>query len=235
MVGVDRERPSVTALPGLLQRVGHQRQSAGLAGDVPQHEVDQAGLDPETGEPGRFGDRAMQVVVLHRDEQHLVAGDRAGELGIGAHLPVEVGPDADHHGTAAGEKGTDELLSAIGVVALGVELLELIDDQEIVRAVAEVERWLGPGRDQPSRAGDGKLARLYGGKHAGPEQRGLAASRCADDRQQPARRDARQQVGHHLLATEEEAAIARLEGEQAAIGAFGGRRRRRAGRGLQAP
>ena len=138
-------------------------------------------------------------------------GDGARELGIGAHLSVEVGPDADHHRASARQEGADELLPALGVVALGVELLELIDDQEVVLAAVEVERRLGSGRDQAGRAGGGNLAGSYGGEHAGAQQRGLPASRCADDRQQPARPDARQNIAHQLLATEEETTIARFE------------------------
>ena len=42
--------------------------------------VDQPRLEPQAGEPRRLGDRAAQLVVAHRAEQDLVAGDRSREL-----------------------------------------------------------------------------------------------------------------------------------------------------------
>ena len=68
----DGERPPVAALPRFAQRVGHEREGAGLAGDVSEHEVDETGFEPEAGLSRRLGDRASQVLVAHRAEQHLV-------------------------------------------------------------------------------------------------------------------------------------------------------------------
>ena len=94
-VALDRHRAPVAVLPGDAQRVREQRQRAGLAGDVAQDQLDEAGLEPQAGEPRRLGDRALELGVAHRAEQHLVVRDRAGELGVRAQLPVEVGAHRD--------------------------------------------------------------------------------------------------------------------------------------------
>ena len=92
------------ALPGLAQRVRHQRQRTRLAGDVAQHEVDEARLEAQASQPRGLGDGAAKVVVAHRPEQHLVARHGGGELGVGAQLAVEVRPHADHDRPRAGEE-----------------------------------------------------------------------------------------------------------------------------------
>ena len=51
-VALEGQRAPVAALPGGAQRVREQRQGAGLAGDVAQHELDQAGLEPQARRAG---------------------------------------------------------------------------------------------------------------------------------------------------------------------------------------
>ena len=81
-VALDGERAAVAPLPGRAQRVREQRQRAGLAGDVAQDQLDEAGLEPQAGEPRRLGDGALELVGGHRAEQDLVGGDRARERGV---------------------------------------------------------------------------------------------------------------------------------------------------------
>ena len=140
VVGRHGERPPVPALPRLAERVGHQRQRTRFAGDVAQHEVDETRLEAQAGQPRGLGDGAAEVVVAHWPEQHLVAGHGGGELGVGAQLAVEVRPQADHDRPRAGEEVSDKPLPAPGVIALRVQLLELIDDQKLTLGVAQVER-----------------------------------------------------------------------------------------------
>ena len=111
-VALDRQRAPVAALPGGAQRVREQRQGARLAGDVAQHEVDEAGLEPQPGQPRRLGDGPPQLGVGHRPEQDLLVGDRAGEAGMRAQLPVEVGAHADHDRAGKVEQRVDERRAA---------------------------------------------------------------------------------------------------------------------------
>ena len=94
-VALDGERAPVAPLPGRAQRVREQRQRAGLGGDVAQDQLDEAGLEPQAGEPCRLRDGARELVVGHRAEQDLVGGDRGGEVGVRAEPAVEVGAHAD--------------------------------------------------------------------------------------------------------------------------------------------
>ena len=64
-----------------------QRQRARRGGDVAHDQLDEAGLELEPGEPGRLGDRALELVAAHRAEQHLVVGDGERELAVRAQLP----------------------------------------------------------------------------------------------------------------------------------------------------
>ena len=59
--------------------------------------------------------------------------------------------------------------------------------------------------------------------HPGAQHRGLAAARGADDRQQPAGRQPRDQLGDDLFAAEEVVAVLGLERQQAAVRALGRR------------
>ena len=74
----DGHRAPVAVLPGDAQRVREQGQGAGLAGDVAQDQLDQAGLQPQAGEPGGLGHGALELGVAHGAEQHVVAPRRRG-------------------------------------------------------------------------------------------------------------------------------------------------------------
>ena len=99
-VALDGERAAVAALPGRAQRVREQRQRAGLGGDVAQDQLDQAGLELQAREPGRLGDRALELAAVHRPEQHLVVGDGERELAVPAESAVDVGAYSDRDGAA---------------------------------------------------------------------------------------------------------------------------------------
>ena len=55
---------ALAALPGLQQRVGEQRQGAGVVLDLAHQQVDQAGLDQQARLPGRALDRLAQIALL---------------------------------------------------------------------------------------------------------------------------------------------------------------------------
>ena len=226
-VALDGERAPVAALPRRAQRVREQRQRAGLGGDVAQDQLHEAGLEPQAREPCRLRDRARELVVGHRAEQHLVGGDRGGEVGVRAEAPVDVGPQADRDAPAPRQQGVDEGGATGGVVAQR-------------RTAPRTGR-----RPAASPAGRARRAR-----RRRPASRRTASSipairpaRAAATR--PARStedlplpdapttasssppaDAGDDVGHDRLAAEEEALVAGLERQQAAVRAVGDRRRR---------
>ena len=55
--------PTVAASPRLVERVREQRECAGLALDVGQHRVDEAGLESEPSRTGRPLDRPAKLVA----------------------------------------------------------------------------------------------------------------------------------------------------------------------------
>ena len=129
-----------------------QRQRAGLGGDVAQDQLDEAGLELQPGEPGRLGDRALELGGAHRPEQHLVVGDGERELAVPAEPAVDVGAYSDRDGAAQPQQRVDERPSAIRVVTQREQLLELVDDDESIGLVVGVERGRGPRRQRARRA-----------------------------------------------------------------------------------
>ena len=78
-------------------------------------------------------------------------------------------------------------------------------------------RGSAPGVNETNAVDAVDLAGLDGGSHSGPEDRGLAAARGADQGHEPAGSEAIEKIPHHVLAPEEERAVLRPEGQQAAI------------------
>ena len=133
--------PTVAASPRLVEGVREQREGAGLALDVGQHRVDQAGLESKPGRAGGALDRPAKLVGPHRAEQVLVLGQRGGEARMVGASSVEVRPEGDHDRGGARlpqvHQGVDEAGSARLVRTEREHLLELIDDQERGRAGGE--------------------------------------------------------------------------------------------------
>ena len=95
-VARSRQDPTVPAGPRLVERVGEQRERAGLAFDVGQHRVDQTGLESKPRRAGGTLDRPAKLVDLHRPEQVLVLGQRGGEARMLGAASVEVRAEGDH-------------------------------------------------------------------------------------------------------------------------------------------
>jgi hypothetical protein len=126
----------VAVLPALQQRTRQQRQPPRLVGDLVDHGVGKARLQPQPGPAGGQLDRAAQLLGAHRADQNVVGSQQAGQAGIGGAVAVVVGPHGNHHGCVpvsrlgslgqGGEEG-----DPLGLVPAGGEdLLELIHDQQ---------------------------------------------------------------------------------------------------------
>ena len=206
-VAVHGEHPGLAACPGLGQRVGQQRQGARLVLHLADQQLDQAGLEPQPGMPGRPVDRLAQLVTGHRGDQvQALLHQPGGRRGPGE--PAElVGADHQHH-PAPGLRQLHHLVQEPGHHRRGVggaeQLLELVHHHHQVSARAgqgggQRLRGLGAGRDQhhrPTRA-------LHPGNHAGPHQRGLAApGRPGHHQQRTVAQDP--QAGHRLAIAAEE-------------------------------
>ena len=95
-VRVERERASVARVPRGAQRVREERKAAGLAGDLRDHDVDEAGVEPQADLLRRFDDGAPELGVGHRSEQHVMLRDRDRQSRVRGAPAVEVGADAEH-------------------------------------------------------------------------------------------------------------------------------------------
>ena len=118
----------------------------------------------------------------------------------------------------------DLALRCVG--AEGEQLLELVDDEQNTGLARHVDRQAGPGGAQRHAGDTGDQALLGCADESGAQHRRLAAPRRADQRQQRTRGQTSRELGHDLLATEEEAAVGGFERLQAAVGALGCRQRR---------
>ena len=65
-VGLEEQRASVAPLEELGERVLHQRERAGLLGDVGQHRGDEARLQRDVDALGRPGDRPLELLGRQR-------------------------------------------------------------------------------------------------------------------------------------------------------------------------
>ena len=232
-VALDGEGASVAELPCRPEGVGQQRQRARLAGNVAQDHLDQPRLEAQPRGPGGLGDGAAQFAGVHRAEEDLVGGDGSGELRVGAQSAVEVGANADDDRPWVRQQRVDERLTLRCVGGEGEQLLELVDDEETIGLARHIHRRAGPGGAQRHAGDTGDQALLGGADESGAQHRRLAAARRADQRQQRTGGEARRELGHDVLATEEEAPVGGFERLQAAVGALGGRQRRRDARSRQ--
>jgi hypothetical protein len=142
-------------------------------------------------------------------------------------MSVEVRPKRDEDRAGVRQKLLEEPPPQRLVPAGGERLLELVDDQEVVvRDSAQPVGGVRAGRHEPCvrHAGEPSLADSC--DDARSNERRLAATRRSDDCDESFRREPMQKVAQNLLSTEEEAAVVRLEREQATVGADVGRGRR---------
>jgi hypothetical protein len=136
LVGGQGQGAAVAVLPAFQQRTRQQGQPPGLGGDLVDHGLGQAWLQPQPGPAGGQLDRAAQLVGVHRADQQVVGGKEAGQGGVGGAVAVVVGPHRHHHGqlpvgglSGLGQGG-QEPGPLILVAADGEGLFELVDDQE---------------------------------------------------------------------------------------------------------
>ncbi len=227
---------AAAAAPGLQQRVGQQRQSAGFVGDLLDQPGGQSAFHGQPGGRGRLYDGVAQFRRAHRCGQEVGVAQRVGQVTVFGTAAVEVAAHRQQHAQAAlGLPGCQQQIdevSALGrVVAEGEDLLELVDDHEGVRLGVAVAGYRGceEGRvaaggmfargEDPDRGR--ARARLLSvpedGYQAGPQQGGLAAAGGAEDRGEPPTAQEVDQVGGELFPAEEQAAVPGLEPCQASV------------------
>ena len=108
-----RHSSALSVLPGLLERVGQQRKSAGLvagvgvAPKVGQEHLDQAGIDDEPGRDGGLLYRCAQPHLVHRSDKHTILQVRH-QLWVCA-ASEEIGAYPDHHERRTGSQRTRHL------------------------------------------------------------------------------------------------------------------------------
>ncbi|ANZ38806.1 hypothetical protein BBK82_24820 [Lentzea guizhouensis] len=246
---------AAAALPGLRQRVLHERQRGRLAGDVRDQPADQRGLDGGTGVAGGFGDGAAQLVTGHRADQELAALDRLDQFGVPGEVAVEVRADADDD-VRRPHEGRHE---PVALLRPGEreDLLELVDDQHEARVVLadpqsqgggvgelSSQRHRGPAGElgEPDRA---LVGRVHTGREdqrvveprqqTGAQQRRLAAARRPEHADERAAPDQVDELRGELLAPEEAVGVLRLERLEPHVRRRTGRRLRRRGDGPPPP
>ena len=96
---------ALAAFPGLAQHVREQRQRGRLALDLADQQVDQTGLEPETGASGRPLDRAAELRLAHRPQQVHALLEHAREARVRRQVTEVVGAQRDDQRTT----GTDML------------------------------------------------------------------------------------------------------------------------------
>ena len=242
-----------SALPGLGEGGGQQRQCARPAGDVGDDLVDDPRLERRPGPSRRELDRPAQLDVGHRPDQHVVAGHQLGQRRERRAVLQVVGTDGDDDHGVGPTSGSGEAIDVLElrsvVEARREQLFELIDEQQ----VATVEWWLPsiPAR----RRGRSRRARAFGVSidvrqppSAGSTPAASAGSspaRTSEDLPQPdapttvstpATGEPGDELGDQSLTPEEVVGVAGLEGRQslvrvAAHSGQGPRRRRCPSRG----
>src|SRR5215218_604654 len=129
-------------------------------------------------------------------------------------MPVEVGPESDQNRPAIRQQLLEEPRPLRVVLAHGVALLELVDDQEVViegrRGPQALDR-IRAGRHQRRARHTREVALMDTGDDARSHKRGLAATRSSNNGNEPIRRETVEKVAEDPLATEEQIAILRLE------------------------
>ena len=136
VVARDGQGPTLATLPGLGQRVRHQRQRTGLVGHFVHQQVHQTWLHHERRQPGRFLDRGVEVGLSHGGEQvqALLHGPR--EPGMGRDVGQPIGPerqDQRRRSLVLGQRA-EKRVALRGVLAQREDLLALVDQQRRRRA-----------------------------------------------------------------------------------------------------
>ena len=145
-VGLEEQGPAVAPFEELGERVLHQRERAGLLGDVGQHRGHEARLQRDVDALRRPGDRPLEL--LGRERHHrLDAGlEQLREPPVQQRPVVEVGPQRGDHAEAAVRIGGGGLEAPEEVRPDGLvldereHLLELVDHEDELATV---------GREQP--------------------------------------------------------------------------------------
>ena len=106
-------------------------------------ELGKSRLDEETTPASGLFNGAGQVLFTERAEQNLARLQMMGEVGKGAELSVEVGPDGHHAPARVGVDAVDECGAIVRTATEREEFLELVDDEHSIgmrRQVGGVER-----------------------------------------------------------------------------------------------
>ena len=203
-----------------------------------------------TARPTRCAGRSIarrQLVARHRADEHVVGAEQARQLGIGGAAAVEVRAHGEHDdgpGAGGADEPVGELAALLLVLARGEQLLELVDRQhgvplarEAAGRPAQLAQRLLAGTDHRLRPVLAARQHAAGerGQQPGPHDRGLAAARRADDREQRRADEARDQLGHEPLAPEEVLGVVGVERGEALVRADQRPGRRRRCRGRRGP
>src|SRR5262249_35217257 len=100
-VGLMAEETTVSVAPQLEERSGEERQTAGLAGHIPDEGLHKGGVDVEVRTVCRELDRADELARLHRPDQNVIGAQQLTEARILAAAAVEVGAERDSDDRAA--------------------------------------------------------------------------------------------------------------------------------------
>jgi hypothetical protein len=92
-VSVEREDTAVAPFEELRQRVLHQRQRAGLLGDVCEHRGHERRLERDVDALRRTGDRAFELIGRERDHRLHARAEQLREAPVQERAIVEVGPE----------------------------------------------------------------------------------------------------------------------------------------------
>ena len=93
------QHPVATPLPGADERAGQQRQRRRLPVHVPDHGVDQVGIDAQAGCSRRLLDHLAQLRLGHRRHQDEPVGGAAGQLDVLGEPTQVVAPHHQHGAT----------------------------------------------------------------------------------------------------------------------------------------
>ena len=130
-VALHRERATLPPDPGLTQRVGQQRQGAGLTLHLTHQHVDQTRLEQQPVLPGGCFDRRAQGGVVHRAEQVQASLDEPGKRGMGGEIAEPVGAQGHHQRPACRvlDERVEEARPLGGIVTERERLLALVDHE----------------------------------------------------------------------------------------------------------
>jgi hypothetical protein len=128
LLGQDAARR--VAFPQFCQRELQQRQVTRAAAHVRDEPLRQAGLKRAQQLCGGCGDGLAQVLFAHRRQRDLSGRQLLAQ--IGQRQVVEIGPQPDHHLHLLGGQASQQRDEPfpLGVLAIGVEPLELVDHHD---------------------------------------------------------------------------------------------------------